>query len=87
MPNNQTPDFAEHVWNAAATVGLNAPRITDALLQREFPKTVSAALGEGATRMLRTGCISEVKRVLHTVRGQYPMSVIVAINVGGDHGV
>lgn len=68
MPNNQPPDFAEHVWSAAAIVGLNAPHITDAILKKEFPKTARAASSEGAAKMLRSGCIVEVKRILHTVR-------------------
>ncbi|MDA0341181.1 MAG: hypothetical protein O3B74_06240 [Proteobacteria bacterium] len=65
MLSHRTPDFARYVWDAAARVGRSAPRIVDDILTAVFPKTTDAAGVEGATKMLRTGCISEVKRVLH----------------------
>lgn len=66
MPDMQTSDFAAHVWAAAADVGRSAPRIVDAILAEAFPETMGAAAAEGATRILRTGCITEVKRILRT---------------------
>ena len=62
---NRTPDFAHHVWEAVDHVGRSAPRIVDHILKSLFPNTTDAAEAEGASRMLRNGCISEVKRVLH----------------------
>ena len=64
MPNRFTPDFATHVWQSAARLGRSAPRIVDDILRDVFPETALAAETEGATKILRTGCISEVKRVL-----------------------
>ena len=64
----RTPDFTHHVWEAADQVGRSAPRIVDHILRAVFPKTTTAAEAEGASGMLRTGCIAEVKRVLHSVR-------------------
>lgn len=61
----RTSDFTHHVWEAADLVGRNAPRIVDDILKALFPNTVSAAEAEGASRILRIGCIAEVKRVLH----------------------
>ncbi len=66
MPDRPTPDFAAHVWQSAARLGRSAPRIVDDILREVFPETTMAAESEGATRILRTGCISEVKRVLRT---------------------
>ena len=63
--HNRTPDFAHHVWEAVDHVGRSAPRIVDHILKSLFPNTTDAAESEGASRMLRNGCISEVKRVLH----------------------
>jgi hypothetical protein len=69
MPSTRTPDFAAHVWSAASVVGRSAPRIVDAILAEAFPETTSAAAAEGATRILRTGCITEVKRILRAPPG------------------
>ncbi|MCC5976323.1 MAG: hypothetical protein JJT81_20065 [Rubellimicrobium sp.] len=66
MPDRPTPDFAAHVWQSAARLGRSAPRIVDDILRAVFPETTMAAESEGAARILRTGCISEVKRVLRT---------------------
>lgn len=65
MSNTQTPDFAQYVWNAVPGVGRSAPRIVDAILGRVFPETTEAAGREGASKVLRKGCIAEVKRILH----------------------
>jgi len=65
MSINQTPDFAQYVWNAVPSVGRSAPRIVDRILRSVFPETTEAAEREGAHRVLRKGCIAEVKRVLH----------------------
>jgi hypothetical protein len=67
MPDRYPPDFAAHVWDAAARLGRSAPRIVDNILREAFPGTTAAAQSEGATKILRTGCISEVKRVLRNV--------------------
>ena len=67
MPDRHPPDFAAHVWNAAARLGRSAPRIVDDILHEVFPDTTAAAESEGAAKILRTGCISEVKRVLRSV--------------------
>jgi len=64
----RTADFTHHVWEAADQVGRSAPRIVDQILRSVFPNTTDAAEAEGASRMLRTGCIAEVKRVLHSAR-------------------
>jgi hypothetical protein len=64
MPDRPIPDFAAHVWQSAARLGRSAPRIVDDILREVFPETTMAAESEGAARILRTGCISEVKRVL-----------------------
>ena len=66
MPDRSSPDFAAHVWQSAARLGRSAPRIVDDILREVFPETTMAAESEGAARILRTGCISEVKRVLRT---------------------
>lgn len=62
---NRTPDFTHHVWEAVDRVGRSAPRVVDHILKSLFPNTIDAAESEGASRMLRNGCIAEVKRVLH----------------------
>lgn len=67
MPGRQQPNFATHVWHAAARLGRSAPRIVDDILREVFPATSEAAETEGAAKILRTGCISEVKRVLRAV--------------------
>ena len=67
MPDRHPPDFVTHVWHAAARLGRSAPRIVDDILRDVFPDTTEAAESEGAAKILRTGCISEVKRVLRAV--------------------
>ena len=67
MRDRHPPDFATHVWHAAARLGRSAPRIVDDILRDVFPDTTEAAESEGAAKILRTGCISEVKRVLRAV--------------------
>ena len=67
MPK-RTPDFTHHVWEAADRIGRSAPRIVDDILKSIFPNTTDAAETEGAARILRNGCIAEVKRVLHHLR-------------------
>ena len=71
MSPKRLPDFAEYVWDAASRVGRSAPRIVDAILIDVFPATSDAAETEGATRMLRNGCISEVKRVLRNPQDDF----------------
>jgi hypothetical protein len=68
MNSNRVTTFAIYVWDAADHVGRSAPRIVDAILNDVFPATSDAAETEGATKILRKGCIAEVKRILHTVR-------------------
>ncbi|HBG98251.1 MAG: hypothetical protein JKP98_18380 [Rhodobacteraceae bacterium] len=64
MLDSQSAAFAERVWEVASQLGNNAPRIADDIMGRAFPLTCSQARAEGALRMLRTGVISEVKRIL-----------------------
>jgi len=64
MQNSQSAAFAASVWEVASRLGNNAPRIADEIMEAAFPRTCSQARAEGALRMLRTGIISEVKRIL-----------------------
>ncbi|SNT22071.1 hypothetical protein [Antarctobacter heliothermus] len=64
MLDSQSAAFAERVWEVAAQLGNNAPKIADDMMEAAFPLTCTQARQEGALRMLRTGIISEVKRIL-----------------------
>ena len=64
MLDSQSAAFAERVWDYASRLGNNAPRIADEMMEAAFPLTCTQARREGALRMLRTGIISEVKRIL-----------------------
>ena len=64
MLDSQSAAFAERVWEVASQLGNNAPKIADDMMEGAFPLTCSQARQEGALRMLRTGIISEVKRIL-----------------------
>lgn len=64
MLNRRISDFASMVWEAKRRLGNNAIRIADDLIARAFPRTVEEAAHEGADKMLRSGVISEVKRIL-----------------------
>ena len=64
MLNSQSAAFAASVWEVASRLGNNAPKIGDDIMEAAFPLTCSQAREEGALRMLRTGIISEVKRIL-----------------------
>ncbi|MSU91858.1 hypothetical protein GE300_19985 [Rhodobacteraceae bacterium 2CG4] len=64
MLDSQSAAFGERVWDHASRLGNNAPRIADEMMEAAFPLTCSQARQEGALRMLRTGIISEVKRIL-----------------------
>lgn len=64
MLDSQSAAFAERVWDYASRMGNNAPRIADEMMEAAFPLTCTQARQEGALRMLRTGIISEVKRIL-----------------------
>ncbi len=64
MLDSQSAAFAERVWEVASQLGSNAPRIADDIMSAAFPLTCTQAREEGALRMLRTGIISEVKRIL-----------------------
>lgn len=64
MLDSQSTAFAEQVWAIAAQLGNNAPKIADDIMASAFPLTCSQARAEGALRMLRTGIITEVKRIL-----------------------
>ena len=66
MLKKRRSDFREMVAIAAARVGNNAPRIADIVIREAFPVTLSAAEDEGADRMLRTGVVTEIKRVLRS---------------------
>lgn len=64
MLNSQSAVFAASVWEIASRLGNNAPKIADDIMEAAFPLTCSQARQEGAMRMLRTGIIFEVKRIL-----------------------
>jgi hypothetical protein len=64
MLNSPSAAFAASVWEIASRLGNNAPRIADDIMEEAFPLTCSQARQEGALRMLRTGIITEVKRIL-----------------------
>jgi hypothetical protein len=64
MLNSQSAAFAASVWEIASRLGNNAPRIADDIMEDAFPLTCSQARQEGALKMLRTGIITEVKRIL-----------------------
>ena len=66
MLTKRRPDLNEMVWEAAAQVGQNAPKIADAILERAFPRTHAEATIEGADKLLRDGLIATVKSVLRT---------------------
>ena len=66
MLDSQSAAFAERVWEVASQRGNNAPKIADDMMEDAFPLTCSQARQEGALRMLRTGIITEVKRILRT---------------------
>ena len=64
MLDSQSAAFAERVWDYASRLGNNAPKIADDIMEAAFPLTCTKARQEGALRMLRTGIITEVKRIL-----------------------
>ena len=64
MLNSRSADFAASVWEIASRLGNNAPRIADDIMETAFPMTCSQAREEGALRMLRTGIVTEIKRIL-----------------------
>lgn len=64
LDKSKAAKFVEMVRAAAATIGHNAPRITDEIIGTAFPRTVFEAAQEGADRMLRQGVIIETKRIL-----------------------
>ncbi|PKP85699.1 MAG: hypothetical protein CVT80_01010 [Alphaproteobacteria bacterium HGW-Alphaproteobacteria-2] len=64
MLDSRSAAFAERVWEVASQLGNNAPKIADDMMEDAFPLTCSQARREGALRMLRTGIITEVKRIL-----------------------
>jgi hypothetical protein len=64
MLDSQSAGFAERVWEVASQLGNNAPKIADDMMEAAFPLTCTQARQEGAMRMLRTGIITEVKRIL-----------------------
>ena len=64
MLDSQSAAFAERVWEYASRLGNNAPKVADEMMETAFPLTCSQARQEGALRMLRTGIITEVKRIL-----------------------
>jgi len=79
MLDSQSAAFAERVWEVASQLGNNAPKIADDMMETAFPLTCTQARQEGALRMLRTGIVSEVKRILRNqndVLGQSDFSEI-----------
>lgn len=69
MLNSKTAEFVGRVWMVAAEVGCNAPKITDKLIEEEFPETTRHAEREGALIFFRNGVIGEVKRILKNGNG------------------
>lgn len=67
MAHEHIKEFNAAIEEAAKRVGCNAPRIADDILRSAFPKTCSAALREGADKMVRTGAIAHIKNVLKGV--------------------
>ena len=64
MLDQRASAFADLVRNASTWLGMNAPKIADHIIARTFPRTIKEAEAEGADKMLRTGVIKEIKRVL-----------------------
>lgn len=73
MLNKRIAHFHELVWAAAHRVGKSAPRVTNEIIQRAFPRTVAEAELEGADKMLRTGVIEEVKDILRAQTHNYDL--------------
>lgn len=69
MLNKRIPELHSHVWRAAATCGHNAGKIADAIISDLFPRTVVEAEIEGADKLLRSGLVTEVNRVLKSGTG------------------
>lgn len=68
MLNKRTQDFAMIVLDAAALVGNNSRRVTDHIMRDTFPNTVAEAEMEGADKMLRSGVIEAVEKILKKQR-------------------
>lgn len=66
MLDSRSAAFSERVWEVASQLGNNAPKVADEMMEDAFPLTCTQARQEGALRMLRTGIITEVKRILRT---------------------
>jgi len=49
---------------AVAKVGKNANAIADAIIAEAFPETCNAAEREGADKMLRSGVVEKIKKML-----------------------
>lgn len=64
MLNSKLAHFTDLVWAAAAKIGKNRARVADEILKQAFPRTCEAADHEGADKMLRTGVILEIGRIL-----------------------
>lgn len=64
MLNEQLRVVNDAIWEAAARVGNNAPKVADAILESVFPRTCSAAHDEGAFTILRRGFIGHVSKIL-----------------------
>lgn len=68
MLNNKLNLFYDEVRRCASEVGNSPTKITDKIISEVFPETTRHAEQEGADRMLRTGVIAEVRRLI-TSRG------------------
>jgi hypothetical protein len=64
MLDDRKAEFISLVWNTVRRTGRNAPAIADELIGKAFPKTYAASEEEGADKMLRTGVIVEVRRIV-----------------------
>lgn len=64
MLNEKLRPFYDAVNVAIGSVGKNATKIADQVIQDAFPETSEAADREGADRMLRDGVIKHLRKML-----------------------
>lgn len=65
MLKSHVHEFNDAVWLAASALEtMNAPKVTDDIIARLFPETVSSASQEGASSIFRNGVLGQVRKVL-----------------------
>lgn len=65
MLKSHVHHFNDAVWAASARLEtMNVPKVTDDIISRLFPETVSAASHEGASSIFRNGVLVQVRKVL-----------------------